>query len=577
MNGRIALLICAVLGLVMLICGLSVPAHLRAVDASVVLQAGRNTPALPQKGLTLAREDNFGAAQLVLRAAKEHGLPDWENLDLRLNDLASQHLRWPVWGGGSPHLEELFKNAQPPELPTANGPNVAPEPVTDWAIRYQNRATVLELLRVSPRPVVQELLRFRAVTNTVLFPPSQSASGQALDAALAITGLLCDEDQITSSLSNAVFLAVSAANRGATTEPLEQMLMDFLSLGQRLNWSQLAAFVNRIPNAETLRLHTGIIRRAESDLPVLFSAVQLSGNPAAVANYVVNHGQTGFRDLGWSLRAGEGGIDELLHTGEPLYISSVRPRLAAYAPVRAGMDILSEFTWRLPALALAFKWVFYLLSGFLLAAALHYARPEVPPLERPLQVRGFHIAREALFALGFLFVVLLLSEPFLAQENQKVDLPFRLRLPTVGRAVPTSSPVASKFTMTQSDLWPLLLFFILQGLLYVACLVKLAEIRRQRVPARIKLKLLENEDHLFDAGLYLGFLGTIVSFILYSVGVMKQFSLMVAYSSTSFGIVFVSLFKILNLRPARRKLVLDAEAAASEPSAERHGTYVTTS
>ena len=580
MNGRIALLLCALLGLVMLVCGLSVPAHLRAVDASVILQAGRGTPGLAEKGLTLVREDNFGAAQLVLRAAKDHGLPDWENLDLKLNDVASLHPRWPVWGGGSPHLEALFKDAQPPELHTANGPNVAPEPVTDWAIRYQNRATVLELLRASPRPVVQELLQFRTVTNTVIFPPSESSSGQALDASLAICGLLLDEDQLSFSLSNVVFVAASAANQGGNSEPLEQILMNFLSLGQRFNWSQLTAFVNRIPNAETLRLHTGIIRRAESDLPVLFSAVQLSGKPAAVAAYVVNHGQTAFRDLGWSLRAGAGGMDELLRSGEPLYISNVRPRLAIYAPLRATMDILSEFAWRLPAMALALKWIFYLLSGFLLAAALHYALPEATPLERPLQVRGFHVAREALFALGFLLVVLLLSEPFLTQENQKVDFPFRLHLPTVGRSVPAVSPVASKFGMNQSDLWPLLLFFVMQGLLYSACLVKLAEIRRQRVPARIKLRLLENEDHLFDAGLYLGFLGTIVSFILYSVGVMKQFSLMVAYSSTSFGIVFVSIFKIMHLRPARRKLVLDSEAAAAvqPPGAQQqHGAYVTTS
>ena len=32
----------------------------------------------------------------------------------------------------------------------------------------------------------------------------------------------------------------------------------------------------------------------------------------------------------------------------------------------------------------------------------------------------------------------------------------------------------------------------------------------------MKLKLLENEDHLFDAGLYLGFVGTIISLILVS-------------------------------------------------------------
>ena len=108
----------------------------------------------------------------------------------------------------------------------------------------------------------------------------------------------------------------------------------------------------------------------------------------------------------------------------------------------------------------------------------------------------------------------------------------------------------------------MLLFFVLQGLLYVASLVKLAEIRRQRVGPRIKLRLLENEEHLFDAGLYLGFLGTIVAFIIYSLYVHHQFDLMVAYSSTSFGILFVSFFKIFHLRPVRRRLLLEAEADA---------------
>jgi len=120
--------------------------------------------------------------------------------------------------------------------------------------------------------------------------------------------------------------------------------------------------------------------------------------------------------------------------------------------------------------------------------------------------------------------------------------------------------------MNQLSLLTLLLFFVLQGLLYTACLVKLAEIRRQDVPARIKLKLLENEDHLFDAGLYLGFAGTIISLILVSLGVIQP-SLMAAYSSTSFGILFVVVFKIFHLRPLRRTLLLIAEAAPPEPLA----------
>jgi hypothetical protein len=177
-----------------------------------------------------------------------------------------------------------------------------------------------------------------------------------------------------------------------------------------------------------------------------------------------------------------------------------------------------------------------------------------------LQVRGFHVAREILFALGFLLVVLFLSEPFLAPESAAAAKPFRLRIPMAGSVVQPGSTNLKTSFMDKSKLIPMSLFFVLQGLLYISSIVKLAEIRRQRVNSRVKLRLLENEDHLFDAGLYLGFLGTIVAFILSSISAKHTFDLMVAYSSTSFGILFVSVFKIFNLRPVRRRLVLEAEA-----------------
>jgi len=200
-----------------------------------------------------------------------------------------------------------------------------------------------------------------------------------------------------------------------------------------------------------------------------------------------------------------------------------------------------------------------------MAAALHQAWPRASALEEPLRVPGLHVAREFLFAVGFLLVMLLLSEPFLAEDRQKAAVPFRIRLPAANSIVPAIVPDKHSLFMNL-NLITLLLFFVLQGLLYIACLVKLAEIRRQRIPSRMKLKLLENEDHLFDAGLYLGFVGTIISLILSSLNLFK-FTLMAAYSSTSFGIIFVSLFKIFHLRPARRKLILEAEAAERAESA----------
>jgi F0F1-type ATP synthase membrane subunit a len=139
---------------------------------------------------------------------------------------------------------------------------------------------------------------------------------------------------------------------------------------------------------------------------------------------------------------------------------------------------------------------------------------------------------------------------------------------TAAAAASTTPPVKTTLmdTFNSRSLITLLLFFVLQGLIYCACLVKLAEIRRQKVPARVQLRLLENEEHLFDAGLYLGFAGTIVCLILVSLGSI-HFSLMAAYSCTAFGVIFVSIFKIFSLRPARRQLLMQSEVQAVAPGA----------
>ncbi|HLP78478.1 MAG TPA: hypothetical protein VK327_16360, partial [Candidatus Paceibacterota bacterium] len=309
--------------------------------------------------------------------------------------------------------------------------------------------------------------------------------------------------------------------------------------------------------AETLRIQANLVRKADAQLPVLFSAVQLSANPASVAKYLTTFDKTGLDDLGAGLRFGQGGLNELLHRNQRLHFSRFQP-------------LLANLSLRAPGAAMAVKWLLFFLGGFLLAMTAHLLLPAVTSLERPLQVRGFHLFRELLFGLGFLLVVLLLGEPFLAQESQRVDFPLRLRLPTVGNAAPAGTPASQTKFMNPEVLITMSIFFVLQALLYIACLVKLAEIRRQRVGPRIKLKLLENEEHLFDSGLYLGFLGTIISLILVSLGVFKQPSLMAAYSATSFGILFVVVFKVLHLRPARRKLLLEAESTAPETAAPTH-------
>jgi hypothetical protein len=565
MSRQVWFLICALLGLLLLVGGLSVPAHLRAVDACVLEQAGKNTPDVAGRGVALAAKEKLGALQLLSAVAQTQGLLGRDRLATAVSALAQAHPDWQVWGGPEPKLEELLGS----EAPSSERAATNWQPFTDFIVRREQREKALAFLRNSSNSAVQELLRCRELTNTVIFSPSASASGQAFDAAIAIGGLLLEEGQLTEWMHGAVMKAAAEANHGGSPQPMELILLDFTSLGQHFNWGQLCEFVSRIKDPETLRVLSDQVRANEASGPTVFAEMELSGDPSEVAKYLGNFSRTGANDLATSLRYGTGGLADLMRENKPLNRGPFRENLREN-PVFGGLFAPSEkISLRWPWFALTIKWLFYLVGGFLLAASAHFARPAPTELQKPLEVRGFHIAREFLFALGFLLAVLLLSEPFLAQESQKAELPLRLSWPMVGKLVPAGNPNVHSTIMNQMSLLALLLFFVLQALIYTACIVKLAEIKRQQVPPRVKLKLLENEEHLFDAGLYLGFAGTIISLILVSMHIIQP-SLMAAYSSTSFGVIFVSIFKIFHLRPVRRAFLLEAEIPApAAPAAAR--------
>lgn len=552
------------LGLLLLVGGLLVPAHLQATDREVVQQAGRRTPSLYDETLELLRAKKYGAAEMMWEYASSRKLP--EAVDLRAA-IDQQHHGNPTlvsWGLPDPRIETLF-------WADHRVTNSVSQPLTEVVLRLENRGKLMAYLRVSPRPVLQELTRSRSLTNTVFFPPGISASGQAYDAALAVVGLMLDAGDLPAGFRDLMGRYASQANLGGSTEPLEQVLLDVMSLGRRYNYGQLSTLLARVEDAQTVRTFASVVRRGETNAAALLTLVHVSGQPVAVAKYLTEHSKTGLADLSRSLDFGVGGLKELLSQNKRLYQANWREPLKRAVPVAAFVTWATDYAYSLPWFTLMLKWLMFFGAGFVLAASIHFGRAEVPELERPLQVGGFHVARESLFGLGFMLLALLLSEPYLSQESQKADFNFRLRIPSVAGA---ASPALAKSTikpstlMTRISLLTLLLFFVLQTLIYTACLVKLAEIRRQNISPRMKLKLLENEDHLFDAGLYLGFVGTIISLILASLGVIQP-SLMAGYSSTSFGIIFVSVFKIFHLRPLRRKLLLLNEAEATQAPEHR--------
>jgi hypothetical protein len=72
---------------------------------------------------------------------------------------------------------------------------------------------------------------------------------------------------------------------------------------------------------------------------------------------------------------------------------------------------------------------------------------------------------------------------------------------------------------------------------------------------------MENEENLFDGGLYIGIGGTAAALVFQVLGLIQS-NLLAAYSSNLFGIVCVALIKIRNVRPYKRLLILESQAVS---------------
>jgi hypothetical protein len=101
-------------------------------------------------------------------------------------------------------------------------------------------------------------------------------------------------------------------------------------------------------------------------------------------------------------------------------------------------------------------------------------------------------------------------------------------------------------------------FALIQAVVYVICRRKISEIVNLEEPASVRLRLMENEENLFDSGLYVGIAGTSAALVLQVMHLVEA-NLLAAYSSNLLGIVTVALVKIGHVRPIKRDLILELD------------------
>ena len=113
--------------------------------------------------------------------------------------------------------------------------------------------------------------------------------------------------------------------------------------------------------------------------------------------------------------------------------------------------------------------------------------------------------------------------------------------------------------MDASTILSIGIFAALQIAMYFTCLLKIREIARSSASPLLKLRLMENDENLFDGGLYVGIGGTATALVLQVLGVIEP-NLLAAYSSNLFGILCVAIVKIRHVRPYKKQLILDSQA-----------------
>ena len=529
-------------GVVVAVLAWLLPVSLKSVSRGLLRSAGAGTPSVAGFGRDLVDSEKIGPALFFLQTAKAVDDPGAAALGTAVDELSARQPALVAWGGWDASLDPLFNLRQKTTRTSST-------PVLTFLVPEAARDRVRAYLANSGSLGVQTILKTRDITSTGRFVPASRAGGQPLDALILLTGLLYQGEHLSPRLQREVrSLAESSVQRNELGD-LEGFYMDLLSLGRRLDWTQLAELVKRTDSVQTVSEYAHLARVAPDQLPFIYSAALLSNSSDRVSAYLIRFGKSGSEDLRLAISDGQGAVNLLLRRAVPVNRSPGPPMGAASALVLEH-----------PRLMLAVKYAGYILGLFLLLRGLDIwvISPGGGPSAGPQQ----HV-RAGVLAIVLSALLIVATEPFLLKAAPSSEYRVRLAIPMLATtATQTESAQTSKpVTMETSTLVSIGIFAALQVGMYMACLRKIREIETQDASPQLKLRLMENEENLFDSGLYVGMMGTAAALVLQVVGVIEP-TLLAAYSSNLFGIICVALVKIRHVRGFKRRLILEGQRTA---------------
>jgi len=501
--------------------GLLIPAYFQAIDPAVASLAAQRAESLEEQAATLRLAGSPVAAEFL---RQETGPTDTTTEEAH-----------PLW------TKVRNLSGQP-----ADGAAVG-----SLLTRTHRTETILLLEedgRSGVRTVLQYLPREPQVGST--------AEWISRNLPARIGGILVAALAAERSLQPAFLGRLSSL--GETSEDdLRSAFSDVATWGTTLPFDALGHFISSFDDPVLLGELTRSPSARDAEGRVLLARLVLVGaSPEALLRFLKDQPTSGFDDLRNTFAEGPGGALLLIAENKPLRKDIVLPASVLLPDWPFPVALVLDH----PVEALFTRIALFIGAAFFLLLGLHQVLPNLGDrhLAGPTAIQSFF--RRMILGSILAGALLFLLEPSLLRQPESAP-PAPQAEARLSLASLTNPPVTdmNSIEIDQVTLLILTIFFVLQVGLYVFCLVKLSEIRRQRVSDATKLHLLDNEENLFDSGLYLGLGGTVASLIFLALGVVEA-SLMAAYASTLFGILSVSLFKIFHLRPLRRKLILSARA-----------------
>jgi hypothetical protein len=527
-------------GVLILVGAWMVPVNLKSITPAVLKQAGLETPSVATFGRQILDSEKLGPAQLVLAAARLVDDPKAATLDRSIRDVITRRPEWAAWGGWDPFLDPLFNLKE-------NTGHTESTPVLTFFIATHARQGLLTYLSNSRLLGVQAVLQTRDIDRTTQFVPAKRAGGQALDAVILLTALMYQGDHLSGSLQRELRSLAETAVAQKQMGELETFYIDLLSLGKRLDWVQLCELLRTTDSTKTMGEYAHLARLAPDNLPLIYTAALFSDSADRVASYLIQYGKSGLDDLRFALALGQGAVRQLMLIQVPINRNA-----------GPALGFVTEFALLHPRATLFLKYLGFLVGAFCIFRGLQ--RELIEPRTghaSPLRVQSGILA--ALTA----FLLVLATEPFLLKATPPSEFRLKLTIPILSNIADAKTPTTppSVPTMDTKIIGSIVFFATLQVCMYLFCLRKIREISRSNLTPLVKLRLMENEENLFDGGLYIGIGGTAMALVLQVLGLVPA-NLLAAYSSNLFGITCVALVKIRHVRPFKRQLILDSQAPA---------------